>query len=1391
MINGKGICSVCAKNCHQGHKVMLHKFVSAYCDCPVDKQCTCISIPKDFDGDLEKLSYQAYKKWSLIKEKGALENFRNAPEEEYSINSGVLEELGIRPPTSYKKVEANLEGPFGAFTSEKPLAIEHFKSLEEDNNEEQEEDMQENNSEDVIFGHDANSVQSMEAVSSNTGKLMPPGAEAMVIPPSPGPSEGGLSGEAENKGALSSSSIPIAGAEGGSGKGSGSTEQKIISYESKFIFVLILIIIIEQKSCVASTVQLGSKLPQADSRKIESFFYNFCKESLLVKNKEIFNSMNEAILKKSKKIGPNKDILFKSNSKILKSNLAICQAKTVYDIMSGSSKIKPSYGMGGNFFGGSESASSYRSFLQQYPSAKHMLSISPSGLIAVGDKDHLSIYSGQSLNSVDGGKEIYSESRDKSKMQPLRKIPLGFLICSVLFNEASENFLAVCGVRNCVIYTFTKKGVEVSKLMVNLMLQDMGEEFTICKAQWIPGSQVHLAVAAFNFIKIYNLAEDNISPIYTINLSEESIRDMAIIRETANESNYRFFVATSSNLIATVVVEVNAEDHDKKMISSDSSIEIVSHLAIKEDTAQKAFKEGQIMAMYYSMKSNLLFLTFDNGKMLYAELDENMDSFKKSVIVTMGEDVSSASKSLIYCLKDVDFTNDYLYLSGLMTGSSQYAIVIRIGEKDAHLFQQKIKADGLGTISAKNQKKIIFCSEDMYISTFVVAGGEQDGGLKYKSKDWVEKYTQIESSGKNYDSVSKMIAKTKLPTTVSIAVDFFEYHTNACENSYSLHNKFKITGSIPLSLGKDNKYLVDWLLKGTGKDTITIPVSKPLPTVEIAIDSQDSLIVGIRVLCDCSGQKNYIHIFNRKVQITPYQNCYTDIAFCEAEMFSVPNNTPITLSFEIDENNPEPVRLRGLEIYCNTKDRLSFYEKMEKLEKKFNVLQGPQQISSAVSDETKYGGILLTKQFKCLNYLDKEKNLDKLNLQYPSIKVLISALDYFTTLSYSCENLQEAKAQELLEILQGFAYAGIEDGIEYLAVRCAARRCSKGIIYNITGNNDKVRGDIYNYHTFKDYACISYINQKLKAGNVIKNNLLLYLKHCEKIMKKRRIIWYDILSKNTDLMLKLQGIMMKGLESNFNNDQNEDLSKDSIRKIVIIYMKLVVSYFDYLMTQLFNANYHVSQDSTTIPPITHPHAILQPSIFITLAPLITPLIIHRSEYIKGLLLSILPEILIWHDQEFIQTIQKPVIQKYKSNIFSQSGNAGTSQTGAEKMEDMDEETRLAMQMSMGQEVGSNIVLVSWDFSMGLLNLLVDPIMNACGYDGSKANAGLAMIFIIINNYCLNSSALKSVEPLYEESIAQAFKAFIEGCLIKQNVTSSGRQQIILLSLILFNKIFNV
>ncbi|KAL0377633.1 UNVERIFIED_CONTAM: Auxin transport protein BIG [Sesamum radiatum] len=131
----------------------------------------------------------------------------------------------------------------------------------------------------------------------------------------------------------------------------------------------------------------------------------------------------------------------------------------------------------------------------------------------------------KSLLSLIGQATIAPVTADKANVKPLSKNVVRFEIVHLLFNSLVENYLVVAGYEDCQVLTINHRGEVIDRLAIELALQGA----YIRRVEWVPGSQVQLMVVTNRFVKIYDLSQDNISPVHYITLPDDMIVDATLL----------------------------------------------------------------------------------------------------------------------------------------------------------------------------------------------------------------------------------------------------------------------------------------------------------------------------------------------------------------------------------------------------------------------------------------------------------------------------------------------------------------------------------------------------------------------------------------------------------------------------------------------------------------------------------------------------------------------------------------------------------------------------------------------------------------------------------------------------------------------------------------------
>lgn len=200
-------------------------------------------------------------------------------------------------------------------------------------------------------------------------------------------------------------------------------------------------------------------------------------------------------------------------------------------------------------------------------------------------------------------------SKKKLTLNRIASVPINCTILSLAANPANEDYLVVCGLKECHVLTLAANGSMKDHIV--LMPQLETGNF-IKRAIWLPGSQTQLALVTADFVKIYDLAKDSYSPEYYFLLPNGKIRDCAFMKE---EDTYHMFLMASSGYIYTQpLTSQSLAQHGPFYVVETLQLD---HPQIKQMNGQLG---GGGASIYYSSVLQILFFSFSQGKSFMAPL---------------------------------------------------------------------------------------------------------------------------------------------------------------------------------------------------------------------------------------------------------------------------------------------------------------------------------------------------------------------------------------------------------------------------------------------------------------------------------------------------------------------------------------------------------------------------------------------------------------------------------------------------------------------------------------------------------------------------------------------------------------------------------------------------
>lgn len=374
-------------------------------------------------------------------------------------------------------------------------------------------------------------------------------------------------------------------------------------------------------------------------------------------------------------------------------------------------------------------------------------------------------------------------AKKKLTLTRLSSVPINCTVLSLAANPANEDFLAVCGLRECHVLTFSSSG-SVSDHIVLSLQHDSGNYLK--RAIWLPGSQTKLALVTAEYVKIYDLAEDSLSPLYNFVVPSGDIRDICFI---LRDDVYYILIMSSLGYIYF-------QPLSEESLATNGAFYVTSTLDLEHSHIRDV--DGQILgggvSIYYSHMLQMLFFSFALGRSFMAPLVDLNEGVK--CVLTLLHNSKTFSKS--------NTSSSQSALVQWMEIAGHPGIVCAMMQNSNNPVIFMLKPDGylVQEIKAQSSKAKIM---DMVAIRHRVSGTEkttlillcEDGSLRIYTANpditnfWLSHEVQpngnfysFNSAPKDRKSKSKKVKALMKPTqTASLngnpnfPVDFFEHCT--------------------------------------------------------------------------------------------------------------------------------------------------------------------------------------------------------------------------------------------------------------------------------------------------------------------------------------------------------------------------------------------------------------------------------------------------------------------------------------------------------------------------------------------------------------------------------------------------------------------------------------
>ncbi|XP_052789588.1 E3 ubiquitin-protein ligase UBR4-like isoform X2 [Mya arenaria] len=527
-------------------------------------------------------------------------------------------------------------------------------------------------------------------------------------------------------------------------------------------------------------------------------------------------------------------------------------------------------------------------------------------------------------------------SKKKLTLTRLASAPIPFTVLSITGNPCNEDYLAVCGLKDCHVLTFTSSGSVADHLVLHPQLASGNY---IIKALWLPGTQTELAIVTSDFVKIYNLSSDALSPQYYFLLPSGKIRDATFV--FTEEGRYFALMSSVGYIYYEVMGENSSAKHGPFYITN---VVEVTHPDIKDVNGHVT---GGGVSIYFSHALQLLFFSYAQGKCFCAPLEKDLSSTPRVFPITFkssnGGGKGNSSQQPLVQWSEVPGHTGLIYC---MTQTTNNPVVLMV--KPDTLMVQEIK---VVPAKAKIQDVVAIrhnaSNSDQQRTTMILLC--EDGSLRIymanvdNTNYWLSPFLQPQSP----ISVLKPVKKKKTTKSgrqagsVNFPIDYFEN----CQQSTDI----EFGGNDVLQIY--NVQQIKHRLNTTG---LYIASTKPAGfTIEITNTNSTTVMVGARVSVGSQSVERapaYLEVFGRTVQVSCTRARWVDIPFTREESLNADKKFSLFVGPSTDAGGV--TMMDSIKIFTKTKEVFGWPEEPEDFADQSSAKPVPSAVAAANESET-------------------------------------------------------------------------------------------------------------------------------------------------------------------------------------------------------------------------------------------------------------------------------------------------------------------------------------------------------------------------------------------------------------------------------------------------------
>lgn len=522
-------------------------------------------------------------------------------------------------------------------------------------------------------------------------------------------------------------------------------------------------------------------------------------------------------------------------------------------------------------------------------------------------------------------------SKRKLTLTRLASAPIPCTVLSLSSNPANEDFLAVCGHKECHILTFASNGAANEHIVLTPQLETGN---FIKRAIWLPGSQTKLALVTADFVKIYELACDTYSPEYYFLVPSGKIRDCTFAYQDG--VYYMLLMASSGYIYTQPLVDESLAQHGPFYVTNTLELD---HPLIKDVNGQ--IGDGGV-SIYYSHVLQMLFFSNFQGRSFMAPLTDINAGVKCVMQLQTGPNTKNPVKPLQPLCQWQEIVGHPGIICAMMQNSNNPVIFML---KPDGVIMQEIKGQGSKAkitdmvairhaVSGTEKTTLILLCEDGSLRIYAAhaentgywlspevqpIGSSVNGGRSRKNKRKAGS-----GSGGGGGAIGGSAKQSSGGANLSAPVfpiDFFEHCTVITEIEYGGNDLLQIynTQQLKHRLNSTGLFVVSTKANGF--------------TLEVANNDTNMVITGIRILIGTQDPlKSPLHVMvhGRLINTLVTRSRWFDIPLTREE--SLLSDKKLNIVFG-QSHDPENICvLDSIKIYGKTKDVFGWPEESDEIQ---------------------------------------------------------------------------------------------------------------------------------------------------------------------------------------------------------------------------------------------------------------------------------------------------------------------------------------------------------------------------------------------------------------------------------------------------------------------------